>query len=255
MSDTTQGNELAAQGPRPAGPRSKRGSDTPAKVLLISYPKIVFLYPTFLVAVAAAVYLTLNHQPLEPGNAVAAGLSVVFLGVLAANFVVLGFDFPRTSSLTLFFMVVAIATGCALVFVLNPGLLPVVTNTLRQFRPLANATFYWAFASILGLIMLAAVISARFDRWEARPNELLHREGIWGNLRRFPVLGLRIEKEMSDVFEYVLLRSGRLILRPSNEPRAIILDNVPFIRKKEETLTRLLGALEVEIRTESEETD
>jgi len=46
-----------------------------------------------------------------------------------------------------------------------------------------------------------------------------------------------------------------LILRPSNEPRAIILENVPFIRTKEETLTRLLGALEVEIRTETNEVE
>jgi len=60
---------------------------------------------------------------------------------------------------------------------------------------------------------------------------------------------------MNDVFEYLLLRSGRLILRPSNEPRAIILENVPFIRTKEETLTRLLGALEVEIRTETNEVE
>lgn len=255
MSDTPDPKQPAAKTPGPAGSRSKRRPDLPSKVLLISYPKIVFLYPTFLVAVAAATFLSFSHQPLEASNAVAAGLSVAFLGVLAANFVILGFDFPRTSSLTLFFMVVALAVGCALVCVLNPGLLPTVTGTLKQFRPLANAPFYWAFAGILGVIMVAAVISARFDRWEARPNELLHREGIWGNLRRFPVLGLRIEKEMSDVFEYLLLRSGRLILRPSNEPRAIILENVPFIRTKEETLTRLLGALEVEIRTETNEVE
>ncbi|NUQ66033.1 MAG: hypothetical protein HUU20_26530 [Pirellulales bacterium] len=223
----------------------------PSKVLLISYPKIVFLYPTFLVAMAAAIYLSFAQHPLDPANTPSVALSVLFLGVLTVNFVILGFDFPRTSSLTLFFMIVAIATGCVLLCVLNPGLFPVVAGYLKQFRPLANATFYWAFAGILGTIMVAAIIDARFDRWEARPNELLHREGIWGNLRRFPVLGLRIDKEMNDVFEYLLLRSGRLILRPSNEPRAIILDNIPFIKQKEELLTRLLGALEVEIRAET----
>lgn len=250
MSDAPQSVDLPSTGPQPVKFKPKKAAPPPSKILIVSYPKIVFLYPTFLVSLVAAIYLSIAKPPLEPTNTVAVVFSVVFLAVLAVNLVILGFDFPRTSSLTLFFLIVAIATGCALVFVLNPGLMPLVTGFLREFRPLANATFYWAFTAILGIIAVAAIIDARFDRWEARSNELLHREGIWGNLRRYPVLGLRIDKEMSDVFEYLLLRSGRLILRPSNEPRAIILDNIPFIDKKEEALTRLLGALEVEIRSE-----
>jgi gentisate 1,2-dioxygenase len=49
----------------------------------------------------------------------------------------------------------------------------------------------------------------------------------------------------------MLLRSGRLILQASNERRAIILDNVPFIRKKEDAITRMLGALQVQVRSDS----
>jgi hypothetical protein len=59
---------------------------------------------------------------------------------------------------------------------------------------------------------------------------------------------LRIEKEINDVFEYFLLRSGRLILHPSDDRRAIVLDNVPFIDSKEASITRMLGALQVQIR-------
>lgn len=247
MSDAPKLADSASTAPQPVKFRPKAAP--PSKILIISYPKIVFLYPTFLVSLVAAIYLSIAKPSLDPNNAVPVVFSVVFLGVLAVNLVILGFDFPRTSSLTLFFLVVAIGTCCALVFVLNPGLLPAITGILKQFRPLANAAFFWGFTTVLGLVAVAAIIDARFDRWEARANELLHREGIWGNLRRYPVLGLRIDKEMSDVFEYLLLRSGRLILRPSNEPRAIILDNVPFIDKKEEALTRMLGALEVEIRS------
>jgi hypothetical protein len=61
---------------------------------------------------------------------------------------------------------------------------------------------------------------------------------------------LRIDKEITDVFEYLLLRSGRLILHPSNERRAIVLENVFFINRREEDLTRLLGALQVQVRTD-----
>jgi hypothetical protein len=39
-----------------------------------------------------------------------------------------------------------------------------------------------------------------------------------------------------------------LILQPSGEPRAIILDNVLFIESKEARLTQLLGALQVQMQ-------
>ena len=117
---------------------------------------------------------------------------------------------------------------------------------------MANASFYWVFSLSLGLATLGAMIVARFDRWEARPNELLHHQGLWGDLDRFPAPGVRIDKEITDVFEYLLLRSGRLILHVSSEKRAIVLDNVPFITRKEKALTQLLGTLQVAVRPEVE---
>jgi hypothetical protein len=93
----------------------------------------------------------------------------------------------------------------------------------------------------------------RLDYWEVRPNELLHHHGVLSNLERFSAPNLRIDKEINDLFEYLLLRSGRLILHPSNERRAIILDNVPFIKDKERQITQLLGALKVDIRDDDED--
>ena len=94
------------------------------------------------------------------------------------------------------------------------------------------------------------MIVARFDCWEARPNELLHHQGLWGDLDRFPAPGVRIDKEITDVFEYLLLQSGRLILHIGSERRAVVLDNVPFITRKEKALTQLLGTLQVDVRPE-----
>jgi len=162
----------------------------------------------------------------------------------------LAFNFPRTSSLSLLFLFVAAAMGCVLLGVLKPEVLPYVAGTLREFHPLANASFYWVFSLSLGLATLGAIIVARFDRWEARANELLHHQGLWGNVDRFPAPGVRIDKEISDVFEYLLLQSGRLTLHLSSERRSIVLDNVPFIRSKEQALTRLLGTLQVAVRPE-----
>ena len=52
------------------------------------------------------------------------------------------------------------------------------------------------------------------------------------------------------MFEYALLRSGTLILHPKNEPRAIVLENVPGISRKEAQITRMLSALQVSVREE-----
>ena len=104
---------------------------------------------------------------------------------------------------------------------------------------------------LLSLLYLIVWIMARFDYWEVRPNELLHHHGFLSDLERFSAPNLRISKEINDVFEYMLLRSGRLILHPTNEPRAFVLDNVLNINRKEAQITKMLGALQVEFRTDA----
>jgi hypothetical protein len=250
MTDPSQANaESAAPQPPPKSP--PQDDEGPGRILLVPYPKIVFLYPTLLMALLAAIYLNISRAPLDPANKLAVIVNVLFLAVFALNLVVLAFDFPRATSLTLFFFLAAIALAFVLLFTLKPNLMPLLTHWLGEFRPLADATFYWSFFGILALIYVAAMASVRFDYWEVRPNELLHHHGFLSNLERFSAPNLRIEKEINDVFEYLLLRSGRLILQPSDERRAIILENVPFIDRKEVLITRMLGSLQVDVRQDS----
>ena len=251
MAETPQSvDQPAAQ---PAADRPQREERTPKSILLVPYPKFVFLYPVLVVSVVAAIITAFFEEPLDPSNRAAVMLGVAFLGVLGVNLVILAFDFPRTTSLTLFFFAAAVVMGFVLVCMYHPELLPVLSGVLKRFHPLANATFYWTFAGILSLLFLAVMISVRFDYWEVRPNELLHHHGILSNLERFSAPNLRIDKEINDIFEYLLLRSGRLILQSSSERRAIILDNIPYIRKKEEAITRMLGALQVQVRKDNGE--
>jgi hypothetical protein len=237
---------------RPAArPAAHAADEAPASIILISYPKIVFLYPTFLASLAAAIYLSFAGPALDPAVRGPSTASILFLAVMAINLVVLGFDFPRTTSLTLFFLGAAIVMSLILLFEYYPGMLPRIAAVLEKFRPLANASFYWSLTGVLAVIFGGAYVVVHFDYWEVRPNELLHHHGFLSNLERFSAPHLRIDKEINDVFEYLLLHSGRLILQPSNERRAIILDNVPFIKRKEEAITRMLGALQVQVRNEA----
>lgn len=230
-----------------------KADKVPDRIVLISYPKVVFLYPVLLMSLVAACYLSFTPQPLDPTNKTATVMSTLFLGILGVNLVVLAFDFPRTTSLTLFFFAAAAVMGLLLFFEYRPNALPAIADVVKRFKPLANATFYWSVTGILGLLFVVSFLVVRFDYWEVRPNELLHHHGMLSNLERFPSPHLRIDKEINDVFEYLLLRSGRLILQPSEERRAIILDNVPFIERKEADITRMLGALQVQVRNESAE--
>jgi hypothetical protein len=221
-------------------PKDQGEEDRP--IYLVSYPKVVLLYPTFFAALAAGAV-----ESITVNEAVQQVIGMVFLWLFALNIVVLSFDFPRTTSLTLFFLVMAAALGGVLLFKNQPELLPAVYAILKQIKPEANATFYFSIATILGVIYIWVMIAVRFDYWEIRRNELLHHHGFLSSLERFSAPNLRITKEIDDVFEYLLLGSGRLVLHPSNEPRAFVLDNVPFITSKEQRITKMLGALQVKL--------
>ena len=213
-------------------------------IILVSYPKIILLYPTFVASILAAL-LTYFYNFESTHNQT---IALVFLTIMTVNMVVLAFDFPRTTSLIVFFAFVTLGMGILLLSIYFPTLLPAVTSLLKEIKPQANSTFYICFASMLGLIYIGVFIHVRFDYWEVRPNELLHHHGFLSSLERYSAPNLRISKEIDDVFEYMLLRCGRLIIHPSNEPRAFVLDNVLGIDWKETAITKMLGALQVQIR-------
>ena len=224
-------------------------ANKPEGILLVAYPKIIFMWPTWLIAIAGAIFLSF----FDPNGDVGHIVTWTFLIVLSINLVVLGFDFPRTTSFTLFAIGVAVVTTGFLVVGNFPDLLPSVTGWIRSIHPIANAPFYWIISIVFGAIFIAVAINRKFDYWEVRPNELLHHHGFLSDLERFPSPHLRIEKEINDIFEYMLMGAGRLILQPSGERKAIVLDNVLWISQKEKEITKLLGALQVQVRTDDSE--
>lgn len=240
---------------KPAAPAAtaaaRKQDQNENRILLFSYPKIIFLYPSYIVAIIAAIWSFIERADITSSGHVI--VSWAFLITLSINLVVLSFDFPRTTSITLFFLIVAVGLGLALGSVYVPTLFPVLGTFLRGLQPTANHMFFLLFAFVMSLIYAGVWIHSRFDYWEVRGNELLHHHGFMSDLERFPAPQLKIDKEVNDVFEYLLLGSGRLILHPSNERRAIVLENVAFITSKEQRITRLLGSMEVRVRTDSDD--
>jgi hypothetical protein len=217
---------------------SVTGSTRPEKVVIRSYPKVVLLYPTLIAAMIAALGETFAADLIRWG--------LMFQIALCLNMVVLSFEFPRTTSLTLVFLIVAVIFGAMW---LNHywEFLPALRDLTMKLTPEANAQFYWLFAAGLVIIYIFVFIDTRFDYWEIMPNEIIHHHGILGNVNRFPAPQLKLEKEITDVFEFFLLRAGRLLIHPSTERRAIVLENVPNINRREEQIQTLLRALDVHV--------
>jgi hypothetical protein len=212
------------------------------RVIVRSYPKVVFLYPTMLAALIAGI---VSWQSWGATS----GWGDAFLIVLGANLIVLGFDFPRTTSLTLLFLVVAVILG-AVVLNQHYGVFPWLEHHTRRLSPTANDQFYWIIAAVLAAIFAVVWIIHRwFDYWEVLSNELIHHHGVLGGIERLPAPGITLDKEITDVFEFFLLGSGRLIIIPAGQGRPIVLENVSRINRAERNIKVVLGVTDVEIKS------
>jgi hypothetical protein len=76
--------------------------------------------------------------------------------------------------------------------------------------------------------------------------------GPLSDLERYPTTNLKFDKEIPDVFEFLFLGAGRLVLHVTEERKAIVLDNVLFINSKEIALKRLMSRMEVRVTTDQE---
>jgi hypothetical protein len=117
----------------------------------------------------------------------------------------------------------------------------------------ANATFYFLFATILLIIYLIVYTTRWMDYWEVRANEILHNHGPLSDQIRYPTFGLKFDKEIPDILEYMLLGSGRLVFKVPNENRSIVLENVLWIDRKERQLMEVLGEMAVRLDVEAAE--
>ena len=250
MSDDTPTSEETETSEEKSSPSKPKHAH---RILLVPFPKFIFMYPTLIVSAIATLVLYLGgYSAVDPAEQnLPVVLTGLFLVVMMANMFVLVFDFPRATSLTLVFIITTLALGAWVLFIVKPDLLPAIASWIEAIRPAANASFFACFTTGMGLMYIAVFISVRFNYWELRNNELLHHHGILSDLKRYPAPNLRVDKEINDVFEYMLLGAGRLILHPTTEKRAIVLDNVLWVAKKEDQLTKMLGSIKVQIGGDS----
>jgi hypothetical protein len=231
------------------------GSSSDSKeesIIVRSYPKVIILYPTVLFALLFAVTQVLlptlgfDAEQAKPFRYLC---GATFMAIFALNLFVMSFDFPRMAAITMVLAIFVIFLGLTLLNTMIP-VWSQIAQLLGMLKIDANSEFYFCFALSFIFCYVVAWVLTRFDYWEITANELLHHHGPWGDLERFPSPNLKLDKELHDVFEYLILRSGRLTLYPATERKAIILENVPGINGVEERIKALLSATEVRIETD-----
>ncbi len=213
-------------------------SEKPSERLIIRpLSDAIYFYPSIIAAIVCGIVVeSTAASPATPGQT-----GLIFTLVFFFNLTIVSFNYTRLSSIVIGLLVVVVS----LLSTIYPAIGEFFVKFMEQ--PLfMNATFYWVFATGLSLVILTALIKARFDYWEIKNNELVHYHGLLGDTERWPAPNMRVTTEIKDVMEYLLCRSGRLVLIPQREHRALILDNVVGISNIEVRMQRLLNTLRVD---------
>jgi hypothetical protein len=258
-----------------------------AGIRIFMWPKVIFLYPTAIVALICAIAMSLindrTHDPTKPlktavnSNQLSPGhgalpdepatgldkvdrfrtpqnlLAMLFLGMFAFNLLVMALDFPRFSLVA---VILAILFGLFFILWLsaqfNLDLLKPIHAIFSGIYAVANKGFYFMVFVTLMIVFAVIYVTRWLDYWEILPNEILHHHGPLSDLERYPTMNLKFDKEIPDVLEFVMLGAGRLVLHVPNVNKALVLDNVILINHKEEALKKVMSRLDVRITTDQE---
>jgi hypothetical protein len=207
---------------------------------------VIFFYPAMMASLIAGGWQLLEGNGVESEEA-----GLVFFTVLALNLLVISFEFSRLKT-------VAIILGClAVVFLLlflgtKYAVLEFLRDMIRGLHLRASSSLYFSLGGYLLVVFAGIFINTRWNFFEVRHNEIVHHTGFLGDIRRFPSPNLKFTKEINDVFEFLLLGSGRIILYPTSEKEAIVLDNVLNVNRVESQMKQMLSAIAVEVNTEHE---
>ena len=232
--------------PRPTPSTAPAAGESPAlgplRVIVRPLPKVIFFYLTWVASLVCGLVATLASGDAAPEGP----LGLVWTGIFFFNLLVISFDFNEERSLVLFLGVIVAVLG-----LLYFGVLGSVGAWLVALRPAMNATFYWLVFSCFSVIYLFVWIHSRFDYWEFRPNEVVHRFGIFPKMKRFSTEDLRLDKEVPDVLERFLLGAGRLILTTPHEKHPLVIQHVLGIGRIDDQIAEILGVKAVVHRRES----
>lgn len=232
----------------------KRTQDKPPidKIIIHPFPKVVLLWPVMLTSLAfyfmggGGGLIGTPEDPLIARSALGWWWMVLFF----FNLLVHTFDFGRNNFIA---TLAVLGVGFLGLWVWDlqseTAIYGEIYNFFANQELNMHPNFYAMMAAVLAVLMLMAFITTRFNYWVLSPNQLTHKHGILGDERHYATIQMAVEKEIPDVFEFLLFGSGRLIFKPGtgqDQHKSLVVDNVFRVNKLEKKVREFLGIIKVD---------
>ena len=221
-------------------------------IVIRSWPKVIFLYPVMMTAFICGIWQTI--YPLSENQASHEIAGIIFFFVLCLNLLVISFEFSRFRTMSIVFFLFGVFF---LLLYLSEDfpIFKSIGEFLKTRKMTISTPFYYSLGLYFVVIFICIFITTRFNYWRIKSNEILHKEGFLGDVRRFPSPNLKMTKEIVDVFEFLLMGAGRIVLAPATEKQSIVLNHVLRVNAAEKKIQELLSSLTVEIHRDQHDGD
>ncbi len=244
MSDETFDSEPTLP---PEEPPVKESEKELQEITVREYPKTVLFYPMlFFSLILGLVTYLLPAFILDPGIRDSWLFTIAFIWFVLFffNLLIVTFEFGKSIVVALALILVILALVVILVFNLYGYLFVINPSTLRLF---ISVEAYLAFFVVFLFVLFLAWIKTRMYYFRITPNEIIYKKGIMGDVERYGTTNVMVHKEIHDLFEFLLMRSGRLTITLPGRKTSIMLDNIPNINTVETKILQLLRRIEVDI--------
>ena len=216
-------------------------------VTVRSYPKTVLFYPMAIMSLVIG-SLIFGFQFFIPDpllySRMVTLLTFVWLVIFFFNLLLVTFDFGKNFIVAVILVFVIAVLALAL-YASSTGSLPFFDPS--NLGLIINANSMLAFIVIFCLVIFIAWLRTRIYYVKIYHNEIVFKKGILGDVERYGTTNVMFYKEIPDIFEYLLLRSGRLTFTIPGRKTTIVMDNVPNINGVEKKVLVLLRRIEVDV--------
>ena len=217
------------------------------KVVVRSYTKGIYFYPTMIVGfilflvdeyASDLVLDTFSVDPLNYLNYIAAIWFVIF----TFNIIVISFDFTLGKVFTGSVLVFAVILVYSVAFPEGLGMPSI--QQLLNFGGGASSAFYLWISIMVLLIILIDLVRARFDYWVFTSNRIEHHRGIFEREMSFSAQNSRVTTQTDDIFERVLFLAGTIFVQDPDR-RVWPIYNVFGANGKDKRIQELLSVVRV----------
>jgi len=206
----------------------------PDRVNVTSYPKVIFLWPTWILS-----FIFWLIGIIGDSFGTASNLHWIWLFILTFNLFVISFEFPAGK----FLLVILLILALAIVFL--TGIIPGLSAFALPYITI-NEEFYLFVTCVFTLIYGMLWLSRRFNYLEVTSQQITYHVGIFADERRYPAPSVRFEKKTEDVFERILPPfCAKLIMKVEGGEAAEVLECVPMINTRLENIKKILEHLKV----------